>query len=581
MQKEEKIHSSVISAHKEFTLRGIPSSPGIAFGKALVLINESISHRDEKIDIVEIQGEKDRFLNALNNINQEYEELKERVRHDESSVSSIIESNLLILNDPLLKEAICNYIESGKSAENSVIKEIEKQKDFFKKSKDSLLRERAAELEHLKQRFLSALRRKSGRHAIKPGSIVVAQSVSTSDMIHYRDAKVAAIVTEVGGIASHTSILARSFEIPAVIGITSATKKISAGDEIIVDGFTGRIFTNPGRKTKSDWRTRKQDADRHKEELGALIKLSAVTTDGKSISLQSNADTLEDVKNALSLNSEGFGLVRSESLMLYMNHIPNWEEQYKQYSKIANMAYPRPVTIRVFDFGSDKPHLEYPYHENNPALGFRGIRFLLQRQDIFKTQLRAILGASVNKNIRLMLPMISNVDEVQHSLEIIEKCKQELRDAHIEFDNNIPVGVMIETPAAVHVAKKLAEITSFFSIGTNDLTQYAIAADRTNEMVADVYDPFHPAIIHMIKMTVDAAHKNHIPVSICGELAGHSAATQLLIGLGVDEFSVAPSTLLETKHRIRNTSFEKALQLTKRVLNSSTHEEIRIILDLN
>jgi phosphotransferase system enzyme I (PtsI) len=302
-------------------------------------------------------------------------------------------------------------------------------------------------------------------------------------------------------------------------------------------------------------------------------------------------DTLEDVDSAMMVGSEGIGLVRSEHLVLSLKYFPDEEEQVKWYKEIAQRAYPNIVTIRAFDVGSDKYAEGMSKHENNPALGFRGIRFLLYREDLFITQIKAILRASKNKNIRLMLPMISHINEVVQSKVLIEKCKKllleqntnsEFRIQHSEllFDMNMPVGIMIETPAAALIATKLAEYCDFFSIGSNDLTQYTLAADRTNELVTDIYDSFHPSVLKLIKMTVDAGKKKGIPVGICGELAGHPAATGLLIGFGITELSVAPPILLELKKRIRDINTKKAKKIANEILKFNSLHEISQKLEL-
>jgi len=566
---------------KEQKINGIPSSSGIAIGRAVVLKPESVVVPDEDVPKVNIFDELIRFDNAVNELVKEITELFDKVKEDAGTVVSILETTTLIISDPMLHTAVKNRIENGISAESAVVAEFDRLRQFFKHSNDAILRERAVDLDQIKQKLLSVLRRRSDMVDFPKDSIVVAQSLTPSDIIKFREVGVIAFITEIGGITSHASILARTFDIPAVIGVHNAVSLIKNNDNLIVDGFSGLIYNNATKKTFIEFSSRQEDYYKNQNALGKLTKLSSETKDGRRIQLQSNIDYLDDASSAAMYGSEGFGLVRTENLIISLQHFPTEEEQYKWYKQIADRAFPAIATFRVFDVGSDKHAEGMPRHEENPALGFRGIRFLLKRKDIFKSQIRAILRVSNHKNIRIMLPMISNIDEVIESQKLIEQCKKELRQNDEIFDGKIPVGVMIETPAAVMLADKLAEIAQFFSIGTNDLTQYSLAADRTNELVADVYDAFHPSIIRMIKMTVDVAHKHNITVGICGEIAGHSASTSLLVGLGIDAFSVAPSTLLETKKRIRETDCKKATELAEKVLNSSSHDEIRELLELD
>ncbi len=567
--------------NKEQKFNGIPSSPGIAIGRAVILKPETVVFPVEDVPAERIPDELSRFDKAVEDLVNEFTELVDKVKEEAGAVVSIIETNTLIISDKMLHAAVTDRINNGESAESAVVSEFDRQKQFFKHSNDVILRERAVDLDQIKQKLLSVLRRRSDMIDFPNNSIVVAQSLSPSDIIKFREAGVLAFITEIGGIASHASILARTFEIPAVIGVHNAVSMIINGDNLIVDGFSGLIFNHAEKKTLHDLVSRQSDYKKNQKALGKLAKLSSETKDGRRIKLQSNIDYLDDANSAAMVGAEGFGLVRTENLIISLQHFPSEEEQYNWYKQIADRAFPAIATFRVFDIGSDKHAEGMPRHEENPALGFRGIRFLLKRRDIFKSQIRAILRVSDHKNIRLMLPMISNIDEVLNSIKLIEQCKSELHQQKESFDAYIPVGVMIETPAAVMVADKLAELTQFFSIGTNDLTQYSLAADRSNELVADVYDAFHPSIIRMIKMTVDVAHKHKIPVGICGELAGHSASTSLLVGLGVDEFSVAPSALLETKKRIRETDCKIAIELAEKALNSSSHDEIKELLDMD
>jgi phosphoenolpyruvate-protein phosphotransferase (PTS system enzyme I) len=563
---------------EESVLKGIPSSPGIIMGKAFILEPETFVIPSERISDKEVDSEIEKFEHALLEMFNEYKEILQKVKEESSSVYSIIESNLMMVSDKFFAESIKKRIRDGNSVESSVIQEFDERKQFFINSKDKILRERAIELDQIKERFFAVLRKKTLHHSIAQNSIIIAQFITPTDLVSFRDAGILGIITEVGGIASHSSILARSFGIPAVIGVKNAIKLIKQGSDLILDGYSGIIITNPPDKSIDNYIERKNKEDVHRQSLGNLVKLPSKTIDGFDIRLLSNIDFVEDIETSLMVGAEGVGLVRTEYLIFALKYVPDEEEQFGFYKELSDRIYPHPVTIRVFDLGSDKFNQGMLRHEDNPALGFRGIRFLLSSIELFETQIRAILRASAHKNIRLMLPMITTLREIRQSIAIIEECKQNLRNQNIDFDEKIPIGIMIETPAAALVADTLAEHVDFFSIGTNDLTQYTVAADRTNELISDVFDSFHPAVLKLIKMSIDAAKTHNIPVGICGELAGHAAATTLLVGMGVDELSVTPAILLELKNRIREINFEDSKKIVKEVLKSTTIKHIKEIL---
>lgn len=564
---------------EQFVLKGVPSSPGIVIGKALVLKPDTVISPNITIPQEQISSEIVRFDNAHHELVHQFMTSLGKVKNESSNIIAIIETNLLILTDPMLNDSIKELISEGLSVESAVVTEFEKQRNFFKNSNDSLLRERAIELDHIKQKLLGSLRNQCISYEESRGAIIVAQSLTTTDIVNFKEAGILAIVTEIGGITSHSSILARSFDIPAVIGVREAVEIIEDGVDIIVDGFAGIVVVKPKEEIHNLFIKKINEIEEHKRMLGSMVKLPAETTDGRRIELMANVNFLEDVKISEINGADGIGLVRSENLIMELKGFPGEEIQYNWYKEIADRAYPKPVTIRVFDIGSDKYSEGLPFQEENPALGLRGIRFLLSRKDIFETQLKAILRASKNKNIRIMLPMISSLHEVERTYAILDKCKIMLSETGILYDNNIPVGVMIETPAAAMISDGLAEAVDFFSIGTNDLTQYTLAADRTNELVSDIFDTFHPAVLRLIDLTIKAAKKHNIPVAVCGEFAGHTAATDLLIGLGIDELSVAPSILLELKDRIRKSSMAMCKQLADDILHCSAYEEVRIRLD--
>lgn len=567
------------NGNKQRILKGIPSSPGIVIANASVIKPETLIVTNDTINNFNLEEEKNRFATAQGVLVQEFLMTLNKVQEESKNVVAIIESNLMILNDPYLTESILHLIDEGFSVEVSVVKEFEKQRNLFKHSSDAILRERAIELDQIKERLLRALRNQCIYYNCAKDAVIVAQALSATEIVNFKESGIKAIITEVGGIASHASIMARSFDIPSVIGVREAAEIIKENNTLIVDGFSGIIIVNPSKSMLSRYEKKMEEVEEHRKKLGELVKFPAETQDGVKLHLLANINFLDDARTAVMNGCDGAGLVRSENLIMELKQIPNEETQYKWYKEIADTIYPQPVSIRVFDIGSDKFSEGLPFNEDNPALGFRGIRYLLSRKDIYAAQLRAILRSSENKNVRILLPMISSLHEVEQSIELIEKCKKELVERDIPFDRHIPVGVMIETPAAALIADGLAESADFFSIGTNDLTQYTLAADRTNELVSDIFDSFHPAVLRLIKMTVFAAKKKGIPVGVCGELAGHAASTDLLLGLGIDELSVAPSILPELKFKIRNSIYEDARKLAEEILHCSSYLDVRKRLD--
>lgn len=561
-------------------LKGIPSAAGMAMGKAVVLKPETIIVPTKELQPEEVPQEIERFNSAVEDVIKEYELVISKVDQTQQNVIAVLETNVLVLRDTFLTDSIIDKVKTGLSAESAVISIFDAQMQIFLSAKDAIIRDRAHELDNIKERLIAALRLTCVFYAVEEGSIVVAKSLTPSDLVNFKEAGVAGIITEVGGITAHFSILARSFEIPTIIGVNNATDFIQPNTNVIINGYAGWVLINPNKKAIANYELKKAIEEEHRARLGELKKLPAETQDGTKITLLANIDFPKDVESAIVVGAEGVGLVRSESLIMSLSHFPTEEEQFEWYSQIADRAYPNPVTIRAFDVGSDKYAEGMPRHESNPALGFRGIRFLLQRLDIFKCQIKAVLRASKNKNIKLMLPMITNTNELKESIKIINRCKEELRELNIDFDNRLPIGVMIETPAAAIMADKLANYAEFFSIGTNDLTQYTVAADRTNELVLNNFDSFNPAVLRLIQMTSDAARARGIPVSVCGEIAGHSAATSILIGMGIKELSVSPAILLELKNRIRETSYSHAKDLCTKALDCETSAQLHEIISV-
>jgi phosphotransferase system enzyme I (PtsI) len=559
---------------KEKRFKGIPASPGILIGNAVILAMEAIAIKDAPISEDRIEPECARFAHAVEECTQELHRIITMANDEAPVAAPILEAQLFILNDPSVAELIAGRIRSHDCAELAVQTVFDSQQAIMRHASDSYLRERAVDLENVKQRLLNFLTGRNTVTSVQPQGIVISDSLTPSDVMLFRKSGMTAFATETSGITSHAAILARSLGLPAVVGLANICKRISTDTTIIIDGFAGIIISNPHPDTIAKYERRQEDLVNHVRKLGKLAHLPAQTTDGRKVHLHANADTPEEIDLARASGAEGVGLIRTELQILTHNFVPDEDEQTAYYKELAERAYPLPITLRAFDIGSDKS-FGLIANEPNPALGLRGLRFLLKNKAIFIAQIRAMLRASCHRNVRLMLPMITTIQEFQKALSIIEQCKATLRENGEAFDAKMPIGAMIETPAAALIARELGALADFFSIGTNDLTQYTLATDRMNASTTQIYDTFHPAILRLLKMIVDAANFNNIPVAVCGEFASHAAATELLIGLGIEELSVAPSSLLELKKRIRKTAYTHTRDIAGESLHFSTSSEVR------
>lgn len=569
----ENIRSGIV-------IKGIPSSSGIVFGKAVLFKSDDIAIPSNLISKDDVENEIIRFDSAITELKSEFFESIKKFQSEDSNIVAILEANMMIITDSMMIDSVIKKIKNRAPAEVAIIQEYDERMQYFKNTKDRTLRERAFELEHLKERFLDVLRHKSLNYGLVKDSILIIRSLTTVDFMRFKEAGMIGLVTEMGGIASHTSILARSYNLPAVIGVKNVVKLIEPDSDIILDGYSGLVISNPIEEQLDEYRNKKKQHQEQRIKLGELAKLASDTLDGRHVTIMSNIDSLDEIDTSILNGAEGFGLVRTEHFIESSRHFPDENTQYLWYRDLADRAYPRVVTIRAFDIGSDKHAEGLPMHENNPALGFRGIRFLLSRIDVFEAQIKSVLRASRNKNIRFMLPMITSSEELDLCITIIEKCKAEFYEKNVTIDYRIPVGVMIETPSAALIADELALKSDFFSIGTNDLTQYTLAVDRENDLVSNIFNSFHPSILRLMKSTIDAANSHNIPVSVCGEMAGHAAATSLFIGMGVHELSVAPSILPELKSRIRQLAYTNCIKFAHDILKLKSQDEIKIKLNL-
>jgi phosphoenolpyruvate-protein phosphotransferase (PTS system enzyme I) len=558
---------------------GIAGSPGIAIGQAFIYDSENIWIEDKTISPDEIEDEKGRLREALAQVVRDIKELRYKleIKVGEEN-ASIFDPYIMLLQDPQLIEETNALIEQGKSAEFAFFRTTRKIIKAYNRVDDEYMRERVGDINDILRRVYTKLLGKDHFTLanIEYPVIVIAKVLNPSDTANMHSGKIQAFVTDYGGKTSHATIIARALKIPAVLGVKTASLHIKNGDTVIVDGNQGKVFVNPDQQTIN----RYLDEQRHLEHdltiLRELKDLPTVTKDGRHIALLANIEFTEEWNAALENGAEGIGLFRSEFHYLMQDTLPSEEEMYTAYKTVADNMYPRPVVIRTFDLGGDKISYIAPAEpEENPYLGWRAIRVSLTLKDLFKIQLRAIIRASAMKNVSVMFPMVSNNEELNEALAIVEEVKEDLLREGFDFDPEIPVGIMIEVPAAVMIADRMAKKVKFFSIGTNDLIQYSVAVDRANDKISVLFEPFHPGILRLIQMTVQAAHENGITVAVCGEMSGDPATALVLLGLGVDELSMTPSFIPAIKRLIRSLSLEEAKRIAEQSLRFDTAGEVK------
>ncbi|MGH2566748.1 MAG: phosphoenolpyruvate--protein phosphotransferase, partial [Bacteroidota bacterium] len=455
--------------------------------------------------------------------------------------------------------------------------EIEKYHGMMLAAHDEYTRERAHDVEDVRNRILRNMTEQRLISRLEGSSVIVSQNLTAADTMILSRNDVHAYATDGGGITSHTALLARSLKIPAVLGLREISTTAKTGETIIVDGYSGAVILRPSEKTVKEYEQRRAHYHAFEEKLAGLRDLPAQTLDGHRVELSANVEFTQELDFIRMQGADGIGLYRSEILLIGKEIFPSEEEQYQEYKLLADAMYPKRVIIRTFDIGGDKMMAE-KVKERNPFLGWRGIRVLLDKPELFVEQLQAILRASTRKNISIMFPMVSSIKEVRSSRVLLERAKQELRSRKIPFDNKLKVGAMIEVPAAAVIMDDLAKEVDFVSIGTNDLIQYLLAVDRGNEFVSTLYQEFHPAVVRFIRRIIERAKNHNIPVGMCGEMAGDPLATVLLLGLGLDEFSVVGTVLPEIKKIIRSVRYNEAQQIAQNVLKLQTEDEIKMYL---
>ena len=564
----------------EKAFRGIAVSAGICRGKILVLhrARHVIAKRD--LPPNEIEAEVGRFEKALVQTRQQISEVQRRVVENMGTQEGdIFEAHLLLLEDRMLVDEVIRSIrEQGANAEHAFHAVSERYAAALAAVDDEYLRERADDMRDLTARVLDNLldvRDQFDLRHISEPCILVSHDLSASMTAQLDKKVVLGFVTDIGGKTSHTAIIARSLGIPAVVGLKTASEEFDTGDYALLDGYNGTVIVNPTDQTLFEYGQLSQLKASLEEKLHEIQGQPAVTLDGKRIHLSANIEDQNDIEAVLQHGAEGVGLFRTEFLFINRESAPGEEDQYQVYRRVAAALKPHPVIIRTLDLGGDKfaSHLQLA-QEMNPFLGWRAIRFCLAQPELFCAQLRAILRASVEGNVKMMYPMISGLDELNQAAALVEQCKAELRSKNIPFDEAMDIGAMIEIPSAALIADTLARRVKFFSIGSNDLIQYTLAADRTNEKVSHLYEPTHPAILRLIKMTVDAAHKHGAWVGVCGEIAGDPILAPLLIGLGVDELSAAPTVVPQVKYILRRLRLTEAQALAEFALQCESPSEI-------
>lgn len=558
-------------------IKGIAASSGIAIAKAYRLVEPDLSFKKTTVDNPEI--EVSRLQDAVKVSLEELEAIK---NHAEKNLgadkAAIFDAHILVLNDPEMMGQIEDKIKNEKINAEAALKEVS---DMFVQIFDSMdneyMRERAADIRDVTKRVLAHLLNVTipSPSLINEEVIVVAEDLTPSDTAQLNRDYVKGFTTDIGGRTSHSAIMARSLEIPAVVGTKVATTEISNGDLLILDGLSGEVHINPTKELLEEYRKKQADYAKQLEEWAKLVNEPSITKDGVQVELVANIGTPADVEGALQNGAEGVGLFRTEFLYMGRDELPSEEDQFEAYKAVLEGMKGKPVVVRTLDIGGDKElsYLKLP-EEMNPFLGFRAIRLCLDRTDIFRTQLRALLRASVYGNLKVMFPMIATLDEFRKAKALFLEEKEKLEKEGIPVSDSIELGIMVEIPSTAVLADQFAKEVDFFSIGTNDLIQYTMAADRMNERVSYLYQPYNPSILRLVKMVIDASHKEGKWTGMCGEMAGDETAIPLLLGMGLDEFSMSATSILKARSLIRKLSKADMEKLAEEALQKSTVDEV-------
>ena len=561
-------------------IEGLGVSPGIEMAKAFLLEREDFIILRRELSEAEVERDVERLDKAIEETVEELTQLESRLQRElGDAYADIFHAHIMVLKDEhFWRETIRRARENVVNIEHALMQEMNQVETVFSRMHDTYLRERGGDIRDVGRRVLRKLlgKEREELHTLTEPAIVVAHDVSPSETASMAKDMVVGLATDVGGPTSHTAILARALEIPAVVGLKNITQFVTTGDALIVDGSRGRVIAKPDEETERGYAEKRRKFEVFTKELEKTAELPAQTVDGHRIILAANIELPEEVAHVRVHGAEGIGLYRTEFLFMNRQGLPSETEQFEAYRALAEQVAPHAAVVRTIDLGGDKyvSHLEIP-QEMNPSLGWRAIRFCLQRPEIFRTQLRAILRASAYGKLKIMYPLISGTEELIKANEHLEGVKTALHAEGVAFDEDIEVGAMIEVPAAAMVGDILAEHVDFFSIGTNDLIQYSIAVDRVNEKIAHLYEPAHPGVLRMVKLIVDAAKASGIWVGMCGEMAADPGFALVLVGMGLDELSVAAIAIPEVKVVIRSATFTETQELAQRVLSLRSAEEIR------
>ncbi|MDP3703904.1 MAG: phosphoenolpyruvate--protein phosphotransferase [Candidatus Omnitrophota bacterium] len=566
------------------TLKGIPAAPGIAMGNALFVSDgEELLVPKRAIGEEQIPGEVLRLEEALIKTRHQILDIQKRLSDDlGQDQADIFNAHVLVLEDQSLREEVINGLKTQRLNVEAIFNDVVRRHlKAFSRTEDEYLRERTADINDVRKRVLRNLmgKRTDLLRELREPVVLVARDFSPSETAQMHKQKILAFITDVGGRTSHTAIMAKSLEIPAVVGLVSATQRVHKGDFVIVDGTRGDVIVDPDPPTVKRYEVEQRRQQELSRQLLHLKDLAAETLDHHSVHLMANIELPGEVPSVIAHGAKGVGLFRTEFLYLNRADFPTEDEQYEAYRTVAEEVKPHQVIIRTMDLGGDKflSPLQMP-SEMNPFMGWRAIRFSLARPDIFRIQLRAILRASVHGNLKLMYPMITGLEELRRANEILREVRQELAKEGVPVAEKIEVGAMIEVPSAAMTCDLLATEVDFFSIGTNDLIQYSLAVDRVNEKIAYLYEPTHPAILRLIKQIIDVGHAAKIPVGMCGEMAGEPPLSLLLLGMGLDEFSTSPVQIPLVKRVIRSVEHSFAKSVVEQVLQLKTAKEVESFL---
>ncbi len=563
----------------EIILKGIPAAPGIAIGPAYVFGYEDLSVESHPITEGQVPLEISRFEDALIQTRQEIIALQKKIAQEMGvEHGEVFDAHLLVLEDRMLIEEVISRVKKERVAVDFIFNEVLKHyASVFSRIEDEYLKERISDINDVGRRILRNLlgRRRTTLSDLDHQAVIVAHDLSPSDTASMHKNQVTAFVTDIGGKTSHTAIMAKSLEIPAVVGLESGTVQIKNGDFLIVDGSSGVVIVSPDPETLKKYQIQEEKIRGISQVLTTLKDLPAETRDGVRVILSANIEFPEEVASVLQHGADGVGLYRTEYFYMNRKDLPSEDEQYEAYKQLADSFKERHVIIRTMDLGGDKfvSSFQFP-KEMSPFMGWRAVRFCLARPDIFKMQLRAILRASAHGNLKIMFPMISGIEELRQAKALVEESKGELQRKGIPFNPEIEVGAMIEVPSAALTSDVIARESAFFSIGTNDLIQYALAVDRTNEKIAYLYEPTHPAVLKLIKHVIEAGHRAGISIGMCGEMSSEPEIALLLLGMGLDEFSMPSASILEIKNIIRSVTREKTRQIAEEALGLTTGLEV-------